>query len=138
MTKPIARDPIYFRRAFGAEIMELCVRWYISYRLSYRDLVELMADRGVAVSHTIIMRWVIRYVPEFEKRWNRFARTVGTSWRSTVSTFPSALVGTTCIEPSTSTARRSTFYCAGTVASLRRRRSSAKRLHRTRRAGQAR
>ena len=81
MTKPIARDPIYRRRGFDAEIIELCVRWYISYRLSYRDLVELMADRGVVISHTTIMRWVIRYVPEFEKRWNRFARTVGTSWR---------------------------------------------------------
>jgi transposase-like protein len=81
MTKPIARDPIYRRRGFDAEIIELCVRWYISYRLSYRDLVELMADRGVVVSHTTIMRWVIRYVPEFEKRWRRFARTVGTSWR---------------------------------------------------------
>ena len=45
MTKPIARDPIYRRRGF-AEITELCVRWYISYRLSYRDLVEVV-DRGV-------------------------------------------------------------------------------------------
>jgi len=39
MTKPIARDPIYRRRVFDAEIIELCVRWYITYRLSYRDLV---------------------------------------------------------------------------------------------------
>src|SRR5882672_5843416 len=81
MTKPIVRDPIYRRRGFDSEVIELCVRWYISYRLSYRDLVELMADRGVAVSHTTIMRWVIRYVPEFEKRWTRFARPVGRSWR---------------------------------------------------------
>jgi transposase-like protein len=81
VTKPIARDRIYRRRGFDAEIIELCVRWYINYRLSYRDLVELMADRGVAVSHTTIMRWVIRYVPEFEKRWSRFARPVGRSWR---------------------------------------------------------
>jgi hypothetical protein len=36
MTKPIARDPIYRRRVFDAEIIELCVRWYITYRLSYR------------------------------------------------------------------------------------------------------
>ena len=81
MTKPIVRDPIYRRRGFDSEVIEVCVRWYISYRLSYRDLVELMADRGVAVSHTTSMRWVIRYVPEFEKRWNRFARSVGRSWR---------------------------------------------------------
>src|ERR1700733_337265 len=46
MTKPIARDPIYRRRVFNAEIIELCVRWYITYRLSYRDLVAMMAERG--------------------------------------------------------------------------------------------
>jgi transposase-like protein len=81
MTKPIARDPIYRRRRFEGEIIELCVRWYISYRLSYRDLVAMMAERGLIVSHTTIMRWVIRYVPEFEKRWNRWARRVNSSWR---------------------------------------------------------
>ena|SRR5687768_10616394 len=54
MTKPIARDPIYRRRRFETEIIELCVRWYITYRLSYRDLVAMMAERGLAVSHTTI------------------------------------------------------------------------------------
>ncbi|MDP9013755.1 MAG: IS6 family transposase [Pseudomonadota bacterium] len=81
MTRPIVRDPIYRRRRFDAEVIELCVRWYITYRLSYRDLVAMMAERGIAGSHTTIYRWVIRYVPEFEKRWNRFARPVNTSWR---------------------------------------------------------
>jgi transposase-like protein len=81
MTKPIARDPIYRRRRFEGEIIELCVRWYISYRLSYRDLVAMMAERGLVMSHTTILRWVIRYVPEFEKRWNRWARRVNSSWR---------------------------------------------------------
>lgn len=75
------RDPIYGRRRFPAELIELCVRWYITYRLSYRDLVAMMAERGVAVSHTTILRWVLRYVPEFEKRWARYARTVDASWR---------------------------------------------------------
>jgi hypothetical protein len=42
MTRPIPRDAIYKRRVFDAEIIELCVRWYISYRLSYRDLVEIL------------------------------------------------------------------------------------------------
>ena len=52
MTKAIARDPIYRRRRFQAEIIELCVRWYITYRLSYRDLVAMMAERGVrGVAH---------------------------------------------------------------------------------------
>ena len=69
------------KRQFDTEIIILCVRWYVTYRLSYRDLVAMMAERGVIVSHTTIMRWVIRYVPEFEKRWNRFARSIGSSWR---------------------------------------------------------
>jgi transposase-like protein len=81
MTKPISRDAIYRRRVFDADVIELCVRWYISYRLSYRDLVEIMADRGISVAHTTILRWVLRYVPEYEKRWSRFAKPVGTSWR---------------------------------------------------------
>jgi transposase-like protein len=55
MTKPIARDPMYRRRSFDADIIELCVRWYITYRLSYRDLVAMMAERGVEVSHTTIL-----------------------------------------------------------------------------------
>jgi transposase-like protein len=53
----------------------------ITYRLSYRDLVEMMAERDIKVAHSTILRWVTRYVPEFEKRWARFSRTVGTSWR---------------------------------------------------------
>jgi len=70
MTKPIARDPMYRKRVFDADIIELCVRWYITYRLSYRDLVEMMAERGVKVAHSTILRRVTRYVPEFEKRWS--------------------------------------------------------------------
>ncbi len=42
MTKPIARNPIYRRRRFETETIELCVRWYITYRLSYRDLVAMI------------------------------------------------------------------------------------------------
>jgi transposase-like protein len=82
MTRPILRDPIYCRRRFEADIIELCVRWYITYRLSYRDLVAIMAERGLGMSHTTILRWVVRYVPEFEKRWNRYARRIGSSWRA--------------------------------------------------------
>jgi len=81
MTKPIARDSIYKGRRFQSETIELCVRWYITYRLSYRDLAAMMAERGIVVSHTTIMRWVLRYVPEYEKRWGRFARPAGSSWR---------------------------------------------------------
>lgn len=81
MTIRISRDPIYRRRRFSAETIELCVRWYITYRLSYRDLSAMMAEREIVVSHTTVMRWVLRYVPEYERRWARFARPPGSSWR---------------------------------------------------------
>jgi len=81
MTQAIDRDPIYRGRRFNSETIELCVRWYITYRLSYRDLVAMMAERDIVVSHTTVMRWVQRYVPEYEKRWARFAQPVNTSWR---------------------------------------------------------
>jgi transposase-like protein len=68
-------------RHFDCASIILCIRWYINYKLSYRDLVEMMAERGIDVSHTTILRWVQRYVPEFEKRWQRNVRPVGTSWR---------------------------------------------------------
>jgi len=79
MTKPIARDLICRKRAFDAGIFEMFVRWYTTYRLSYLDLVKMMAERSIEVAHTTILRWVSRDVPEFDKRWNRFARPGGTS-----------------------------------------------------------
>src|SRR5580692_5765444 len=81
MTVAIVRDPIYRGRRFQSEIIELCVRWYLTYRLSYRDLVEMLAERGVVVSHTTIYRWVQQYVPEFDRRWSRYAKAVHPSWR---------------------------------------------------------
>src|SRR5258706_6470428 len=81
MPKATIRDPIYRGRRFPTEVIEQCVRWYISYRLSYRDLMAIMAERGVVVTHTTILRRVLRYVPEYERRWSRFARPVGSSWR---------------------------------------------------------
>ena len=71
------KGPVIFR----GEVIILCVRWYLRFKLSLRDLVEMMAERGLSMAHTTIMRWVQRYAPEFEKRWRRFARAVGRSWR---------------------------------------------------------
>jgi transposase-like protein len=73
--------PLFRGRHFDRTIIILCVRWYLTYKLSYRDLVEMMAERGVDISPTTILRWVQCYVPEFEKRWQRYARPAGTSWR---------------------------------------------------------
>jgi transposase-like protein len=72
---------LFKARHFEQEIIILCVRWYLRYKLSYRDLVEMMAERGLSVAHTTILRWVQRYAPEFDKRWSRFAVQAGTSRR---------------------------------------------------------
>ena len=77
----LSMDELLKGRHFDREVIILCVRWYLRFKLSFRDLAEMMAERGVSLAHTTIMRWIARYVPEFEKRWNRFACRVGTSWR---------------------------------------------------------
>ena len=74
-------ETLFKGRQFDQEIIVLCVRWYLRYKLSTRDLVEMMAERGVVLVHTTIRRWVQRYVPEFEKRWSQYARPLGGSWR---------------------------------------------------------
>ena len=68
-------------RRFDPEIVVLCVCCYLSYKLSYRDLVAMISERGIDMAHTTILRWVQHYTPQFQKRWNRFARPVGGSWR---------------------------------------------------------
>jgi transposase-like protein len=74
-------DDLFKGRHFDREIIILCVRWYLRFKLSFRDLVEMMAERGLSLAHTTIIGWIQRYVPEFEKRWNRFARQASGSWR---------------------------------------------------------
>jgi transposase-like protein len=74
-------DELFKGPHFERDITVLCVRWYLRFKLSFRDLVEVMAERGVSLSHTTIMRWIQCYAPEFEKRWNRFACRAGDSWR---------------------------------------------------------
>jgi transposase-like protein len=74
-------DKLFEGRHFDREVIVLCVRWYLRYKLSLRDLVEMMSERGLSLAHTTIMRWVKRFTPEFVKRWNRFAAAAGRSWR---------------------------------------------------------
>src|SRR2546421_6842937 len=81
MVKLKSVEELFKGRHFDRGIVILCVRWYLRFKLSLRDLVEMMAERGLSMAHTTIMRWVQRYAPEFEKRWRRFARAVGQSWR---------------------------------------------------------
>ena len=61
------RNPFKWRH-FEAEIILLCVRWYLRYALSYRDLEEMMLERGLSVDHTTLYRWVQHYAPELDKR----------------------------------------------------------------------
>jgi transposase-like protein len=74
-------EALFKGRHFDQELVVLCVRWYLSFKLSYRNLVSMMGERGIGLAHTTILRWVQHYTPEFEKRWNRYARCVGGSWR---------------------------------------------------------
>jgi transposase-like protein len=81
MGKLKSKDRLFAGRHFDREVIVLCVRWYLRYKLSFRDLVEMMSERGLSLAHTTIMRWVKRFTPEFVKRWNRFSVPVGRSWR---------------------------------------------------------
>jgi transposase, IS6 family len=74
--------PALFRgRHFEDDIIVLCVRWYLRYCLTYRDLEELMAERGLRVDHSTIARWVLRYAPELNQRIRRHMRLPNRSWR---------------------------------------------------------
>jgi len=68
-------------RHFEAGIILLCVRWYLRYALSYRDLEEMMAERGLSVDHTTIFRWVQQYAPELEKRCRSHLKACNDSWK---------------------------------------------------------
>jgi IS6 family transposase len=68
-------------RHFQAEIILLCVRWYVRYALSYRDLEEIMLERGLPIDHTTIYRWVQRYAPELEKRCRPHLIPCNDSWK---------------------------------------------------------
>lgn len=81
MSKRKDMERLFAGRHFDGEVITLCVRWYLTYKLSLRDLAEMMAERGLGLAHTTILRWVRRYAPEFIKRWKRFGRSAGRSWR---------------------------------------------------------
>ena len=65
---------------FQPDIILLCVRWYLRYSLSYRDLVEMMEERGLSLAHTTIMRWIHEYAPKIDKRTRPKLRQTGDSW----------------------------------------------------------
>jgi transposase-like protein len=81
MERFVPVEALFKGRHFDGQIIILCVSWYASFKLSLRDLVIMIADRGVTLAHTTILRWIQHYMPEFEKRWSRHARPIGGSWR---------------------------------------------------------
>jgi transposase, IS6 family len=76
----ISDSPFKWRH-FEGQIILLCVRWYLRYCLSYRDLEEMMAERGLNLDHTTIYRWVQKYAPELEKRCKPHLKQTNDSWR---------------------------------------------------------
>ena len=77
------KRPALFRgRHFADEIIVLCVRWYLRYSLSYRDLTEIMRERNLLVDPSTIWRWVQRYAPELNMRIRRALKRTNGSWRT--------------------------------------------------------
>jgi len=69
-------------RQFEKDIIIMSLRWYVAASLSYRDIEELMLERGIEVDHSTINRWVIRYVPQLETAFRKkYKKHVGGSWR---------------------------------------------------------
>ena len=68
-------------RHFLPEIILLNVRWYLRYPLSYRNLEEMMAERGLSLVHTTIYRWVVAYGPQINKRCRKHLRPTNDSWK---------------------------------------------------------
>ena len=69
------------RLHYPLDVILLCVRWYVAYSPSLRNLEEMMAERGFEVDHSTVHRWVIKLVPLFEKAFRKRKRPVGRSWR---------------------------------------------------------
>ncbi len=76
------KSDLFKWKHYESTIILLTVRWYLKYSLSYRDLVEMMSERGIRISHTTIMRWVHEFGPEIDKRIRPFLKPTNDSWRT--------------------------------------------------------
>ena len=76
------RDPRFAKRRFADEVILLCVRWYLRFKLSYRDLSRVMYELGIAVAPCTILRWAVRYSIELTHRCQQYQKPVGRSWRA--------------------------------------------------------
>ena len=71
----------FSRHAFPDDVIALAVRWYVRYRLSYADVAEWLAERGLAVDRSTVYRWVQRFLPLFGEAARAHRRAVGAQWR---------------------------------------------------------
>src|SRR5437764_14037998 len=76
------RSALFKGRHFEAEIIILCVRWYLRFGLSFRNLEEIMAERNLCLDHVTIWRWVQRYAPELNRRCRPELCMTNRSWRA--------------------------------------------------------
>jgi putative transposase len=67
-------------RHFDKSVILLCVRWYLAYNLSLRNLKEMMAERGIDLDHSTVQRWVLYFSPKLLERFNRKKRPVTRKW----------------------------------------------------------
>jgi transposase-like protein len=75
------KESLFKWKHYQPDMILLTVRWYLRYNLSFRDLVEIMEERGLFNAHTTIMRWVHQYGPELDKRIRRHLKQTNDSWR---------------------------------------------------------
>ncbi|AXY11176.1 IS6 family transposase (plasmid) [Bacillus thuringiensis LM1212] len=75
------KENMFKWKHYQPDIILLTVRWYLRYNLSFRDLVEMMEERGLSLAHTTIMRWVHQYGPELKKRIRKHLKPTNDSWR---------------------------------------------------------
>lgn len=68
-------------RHFPKSVILTAVRWYLTYPLSYRQVEELLTERGIRVDHTTVHRWVVKYSPMLLDQFKRQHRNIGKSWR---------------------------------------------------------
>ncbi|WP_026593263.1 IS6 family transposase [Bacillus sp. UNC437CL72CviS29] len=75
------KENLFKWKHYQPDVILLTVRWYLRYSLSFRDLVEIMEERGLSIAHTTIMRWVNQYGPELDERVRRHLKITNDSWR---------------------------------------------------------
>lgn len=75
------KENIFKWKHYQADMILWTVRWYLRYNLSFRDLVQMMEERGLSLSHTTIMRWVHQYGPELNERIRKHLKRTNDSWR---------------------------------------------------------